>query len=180
MNAVMAFCIYATLIYLPFDFFFKPLAEDKEAWFGLLLTGYWAKATEPLHWLIYGAGWYGFWRMRSWMWPWAAIYVAQVAFSMLVWPMLYAGGFLGFLFGLFAFVPFAFLSLALWNARDLFEAAAEGFDRHGMAMHAAAARRRLGMLLGGDAGDALVAAADAQMTAQGVVDPVRFTAMFAP
>jgi len=29
-------------------------------------------ATKPLHWLIYGAGAFGFWKMRPWMWPWAA------------------------------------------------------------------------------------------------------------
>ena len=30
----------------------------------LALTGWWAKATEPVHWLIYGAGAYGFWKMK--------------------------------------------------------------------------------------------------------------------
>ncbi len=40
-------------------------------WLGFMLTGWAAKATEPLHWLIYGAGAYGFWKMSRWMWPWA-------------------------------------------------------------------------------------------------------------
>ena len=53
MNAVMVFCAFATVIYVPWDFFVKAVAEDQEAWFGFLLTGYWAKATEPLHWLQY-------------------------------------------------------------------------------------------------------------------------------
>jgi hypothetical protein len=66
------------------------------------------------------------------------------------------------------------------RARDLFEAAAEGFEANGMAMHAAAARRRLGSLLGGDEGAALIAAADAKMEAEGIAKPERFTAMLAP
>ena len=60
MNLMFYFCLYMTFIYMPFDFFLKPVAEDQEVWFGILLTGWWAKATEPLHWLIYGAGAYGF------------------------------------------------------------------------------------------------------------------------
>jgi hypothetical protein len=121
MNAVMVFCVFATVIYVPWDFFMKPVAEDQEAWFGFLLTGYWAKATEPLHWLIYGAGWYGFWRLRSWMWPWASVYAAQLTVGMFIWGVVYVGGAGGFVMGLVSAVPFALLTRALWNARDLFE-----------------------------------------------------------
>lgn len=121
MNAVMVFCAFATVVYVPWDFFFKPLAEDKEAWFGFLLSGYWAKATEPLHWLIYASGWYGFWRMRSWMWPWAAVYSAQLTFGMFVWGTVYVGGFGGFMMGVASSMPFALLTRALWGARELFE-----------------------------------------------------------
>ena len=65
MNLIFYFCLYMTFLYMPFDLFFKPVAEDEEIWFGFTLTGWWAKATEPLHWLIYGAGAYGFAKMRS-------------------------------------------------------------------------------------------------------------------
>ena len=51
-----------------------------------------AKLTEPLHWAIYAAGAYGFLRMRPWMHPWAAVYTAQIAIGMLIWPLLYVGG----------------------------------------------------------------------------------------
>ena len=50
-----------------------------------MLEGWAAKLTEPFHWAIYGAGAYGFWQMKPWMWPWAAVYVLQIAISMLVW-----------------------------------------------------------------------------------------------
>jgi short-subunit dehydrogenase len=123
MNALMLFCAYMAFIYMPWDFFVKPVARDAEAWFGFLLRGWGAKLTEPLHWLIYGAGAYGFWRMRRWMWPWAAVYVAQVALGMLVWNLAYVGGVRGWFGGLAGFAPLAALSVALWRARPRFEGA---------------------------------------------------------
>ena len=69
MNLIWLFCIYMTFIYLPYDLFFKPVAVDQEVWFGFMLTGWAAKLTAPLHWAIYAAGAYGFWKMRWWMWP---------------------------------------------------------------------------------------------------------------
>ena len=56
MILIFYFCLYMTFIYLPFDLFLKPVEVDEEIWFGFTLTGWWAKATEPLHWLIYGLG----------------------------------------------------------------------------------------------------------------------------
>ena len=88
MSLIFYFCIYMTFIYMPFDLFLKPVAEDEEIWFGFTLTGWYAKATEPLHWLIYGFGAYGFWRMKQWMWPWASVYVAQIVIAMFVWNIL--------------------------------------------------------------------------------------------
>ena len=86
------FCLYMTVVYLPFDIFLKPIADDREVWFGLALSGWWAKATEPIHWAIYALGAWGFWGMRRWMWPWAAVYAAQVAIGMLVWNVVDARG----------------------------------------------------------------------------------------
>ena len=63
MTGVMLFCFYMTFIYMPFDMFIKPVEQDEEVWFGVMLHGWWAKATEPLHWLIYGFGTFGFLRM---------------------------------------------------------------------------------------------------------------------
>ena len=82
------FCIYMTIIYMPFDFFYKPVEHDEEVWFGITLYGWYAKLTEPLHWIIYGFGAYGFWKMKSWMWPWASVYLLQVVIAMFFWNQL--------------------------------------------------------------------------------------------
>src|SRR5262245_32852811 len=95
MNALMVFCAFMTFLYMPWDFFVKPVATDAEAWLGVLLRGPGAKLTEPIHWIIYAVGMYGFWRMRPWMWPWAAVYAATVTFGMFLWPLLYIGGLKG-------------------------------------------------------------------------------------
>ena len=123
MNVLFAFCLYMTFIYVPFDFFWKSVATDEEVWFGFLLHGWAAKLTEPLHWAIYAAGAYGFWKMRSWMWPWAAVYAAQVSLGMLVWNLRDARG-RGIVGGVVAAVVFLVPTVALWNARARFQNAA--------------------------------------------------------
>jgi short-subunit dehydrogenase len=122
MNALMFFSAYMAIVYMPFDLFFKAPALDEEVWFGIRLHGWAAKATEPIHWAIYAAGAYGFWRMRSWMWPWAGVYVAQVAIAMLVWNLVYTGGASGVVFGAVAGSAFAALAWMLFRARDAFQA----------------------------------------------------------
>ena len=121
MNALFAFCVFMTFAYMPFDFFWKPVADDQEVWFGFLLHGWAAKATEPLHWAIYAAGAYGFWKMRAWMHPWAALYTAQVAIGMLVWALTdpRASG-RGLAFGLPPFLSFGALAWLLWRSHAHF------------------------------------------------------------
>ena len=118
MNLIFYFCLYMTFIYLPFDLFFKPVEGDEEIWFGFTLTGWWAKATEPLHWLIYGLGSYGFWRMKTWMWPWASVYAAQVVIAMFTWNILNDMGSLTLAF-ISAFI-FSLPMIALWRSREDF------------------------------------------------------------
>ncbi|WP_437333199.1 serine/threonine-protein kinase [Sorangium sp. So ce394] len=65
-------------------------------------------------------------------------------------------------------------------ARVELEAAIAGFDAREMELHAAAARRRLGELLSGDEGRAVVAAADASMGRRTVRRPERMTDTIAP
>jgi hypothetical protein len=123
MNALMVFSAYMAFVYVPWDFFVKPMAHDHEAWLGILFTGFWAKLTEPLHWAIYAAGAYGFYRMRGWMWPWAAVYVASISIGMLVWSVCYGiGGLGGLLLGIVSALPFAWLARELWRAEGLFGA----------------------------------------------------------
>lgn len=119
MNVLFAFCAYMTLVYLPFDLFWKPAAEDQEVWFGLTLTGWAAKATEPLHWAIYAVGTWGFWKMRRWMHPWASLYVVQIALGMFVWNLLSERS-PGWWAGAISSLPFAAVAFALWWHRRLF------------------------------------------------------------
>ena len=118
MNGLFAFCAYMTFIYMPFDIFYKPVDQDEEVWFGYMLHGWAAKATAPVHWLIYGAGFYGFLKMKSWMHPWAAVYVFQIAIGMAVWPWLYqsTSPVIGVAIGL----PFVALGIALLRASARF------------------------------------------------------------
>jgi hypothetical protein len=119
MNPIFYFCLYMTFVYMPFDLFFKPLASDHEIWFGIALTGWWAKGTEPLHWAIYTAGAYGFWRMKAWMWPWAAVYLAQVVIAMFVWNLVNPHG-QGVVAGVVASAVFSVPMIAIWRAKKSF------------------------------------------------------------
>ena len=123
MNLLWGFCLYMTFIYMPYDIFFKPVAEDQEVWFGFVLEGWWAKATAPLHWLIYGAGAWGFWKMARWMWPWAAVYSAQVVLAMLVWNLIDMRG--GLWAGVISAAIIAVPTVALWRAKERFRPQAE-------------------------------------------------------
>ena len=118
MSLIFYFCLYMTFIYLPFDLFLKPVEGDEEIWFGFTLRGWWAKATEPLHWLIYGLGAYGFWRMKTWMWPLSIVYAAQVVIAMFIWNILNDMGSLVFAF-ISAFI-FSLPMIALWRSREDF------------------------------------------------------------
>jgi len=120
MNAMMVFAAYQVFLYSPFDLLLKPLATDRDVWFGVMLTGWMAKLGGLAHLGVYAAGLHGFWRMRSWMHPWAALYLAQMAFAMFVWAVAYVGGLRGWLMGLASGAFFAALAVALWRARDLF------------------------------------------------------------
>jgi hypothetical protein len=85
MNGLLLFCAFMTFLYVPWDIFIKPLSQDQEVWFGLLFTGWSAKFGAVLHWCVYGAGTWGFWKMRPWMHPGAALYALQIALGMLIW-----------------------------------------------------------------------------------------------
>jgi short-subunit dehydrogenase len=122
MNALLLFSAYMALVYVPWDIFVKPIAVDEEVWFGFLFTGWAAKLLAIPHWAVYAAGMIGFWGMRSWMWPWASVYVAQVAFGMAVWPILQRGDAVGWLIGGAAGAVFAIPAVALWRACDRFQA----------------------------------------------------------
>ncbi len=120
MNALLVLCAFMAGVYLPWDIFRKPMAHDQEVWFGVMFIGWQAKIAALAHWAVYIAGTYGLFRMRSWMWPWAALYSAEVAFSMFVWTAVHFGGFKGWLLAPLLCAPFAALGLLLWHSRDHF------------------------------------------------------------
>jgi len=66
------------------------------------------------------------------------------------------------------------------EALRLLESVELDFRMLEMALYAAVARRRRGQLLGGDAGAALVAEADAWMAGQDIKNPARMADMLAP
>ncbi|MEO8605039.1 MAG: SDR family NAD(P)-dependent oxidoreductase [bacterium] len=122
MNGLMVFCVVLATVTIPLDLLRTPLARDEQVWFGIVWHGWAAKLGELAHWAIYAAGAYGFWHMRTWMWPWAPLFAAQVAFSMVVWPIAYKGGVAGWLGALAALLGNGAVALALWRARDRFQA----------------------------------------------------------
>ena len=129
-NLVWFFCLYMTFIYMPWDMFIKPPERWEEVWFGFTIRGWPAKVTEPVHWAIYIAGSYGFWKMARWMWPWAAIYAAQVTIGMIIFNVIAGpdygdgrGG--GTVMAVLIGAALAWLTWKLWQAKTLFDATAE-------------------------------------------------------
>ncbi|MCZ6783943.1 MAG: SDR family oxidoreductase [Proteobacteria bacterium] len=120
MNVLLAFCAYMAFFYMPWDLFWKPVAEDKEVWFGILFSGWGAKLVAIPHWFVYGAATYGFRRMRPWMCTWGAAYIAQISFGMLVWNINQLGGLTGVVVGVVTAAPFAGLAFVFWNAQEHF------------------------------------------------------------
>lgn len=119
MNGLMLFCAFMTFIYLPWDIFLKPLAEDQEVWFGVMFTGWWAKITAFGHWYVYGAGLQGFWKMKSWMFPWAGLYTLQIAIGMFVWSYM-QGGEASIASAAAVALVFTLLAAALFRAKSRF------------------------------------------------------------
>ena len=68
--------------------------------------------------IAYGFGAYGFWRMKTWMWPWASIYVFQIVISMFVWNLLDDRGDL--LTAVVSSLIFSIPMIALWLSRRRF------------------------------------------------------------
>jgi hypothetical protein len=84
MTGLAVFCLATVAFLVPRDLFF-PYARDVEVWLGFELRGKAALLTAPLHWAIFLAGAWAFWRDRPWILPAAAAYVLYVAASHVVW-----------------------------------------------------------------------------------------------
>jgi hypothetical protein len=130
-RSVFVFALFMTFLYLPYDFFVKPftqsIAAAEEVWLGVMLRGWPAKLTEPLHWAIYAALAHGFYYERAWVWPLATLYTLQVALGTLVWTVLYASyGGLGNLLAVGVALLFAALAASVWRARPTATPARDG------------------------------------------------------
>lgn len=121
MNAMMAFCAWMALVYVPWDLFVKPVAIDEEVWFGIRFHGWAAKWLAIPHWAVYAAGLVGFWGLRRWMHPWAAVYAAQMTLAMVVWPLLYVESGWRWLLAVGAGLVFGAITVVLWRARGVFQ-----------------------------------------------------------
>jgi hypothetical protein len=130
-NALLAFTAFMAFVYTPWDFFVKPVAEDQEVWFGFLLTGWAAKATEPIHGALYAIFAYGFWKMRPWMRFWGTVYIAQMAVAMLIWNLLDERGHL--VAALVSGLVFAALARAYWRAGRVFDSSITAGQESGTA-----------------------------------------------
>jgi hypothetical protein len=95
---------------------FVPHVRDTEVWFGFELHGWPARLTAPLHWAIFGIGAWGYWKLRSWIWPWASVYVFIIAISHLVWNLVSPSGG-GWASGLWQLALFSGVAIVLLAAR---------------------------------------------------------------
>lgn len=120
MNVLLLICLVNALFILPWNVLIRPVADIVDVWFGVEVKGWTAKLTALVHWGIYVAGAWGFWKLSLWMSPWAAIYVGQVAISHLLWSELSPNG-RGWPIGLIQAIAILFVALALWRARRVFE-----------------------------------------------------------
>jgi short-subunit dehydrogenase len=66
------------------------------------------------------------------MWPWAAVYVAQVAGSSFLWSVFEVGGYRGWASAVLTATPVALIAAALWGAREHFQGKARSLaERYG-------------------------------------------------
>ncbi len=121
MNAMLLFCAYMALIYVPRDLFWKPVALDEEVWFGVRFYGWPAKLLAIPHWAVYFAGTVGFWKLARWMHPWAAVYVLQMTIAVVVWNVLYTEAASRYVFALLGGAVFGWVAWVLWRARGVFQ-----------------------------------------------------------
>ena len=119
MNFVFAWCLVLA-VGVSIEVAVRPVAEDVEVVFGIELYGWAAKVGGVLHAAIFVTGAWGFWKMAAWMWPWAAVYVFQVALAHLVWSEWSERG-NGWPIGLLQAVLISGLGVLLWRARGLFQ-----------------------------------------------------------
>jgi hypothetical protein len=114
MTLLACVCLIALLTNIPRDLFF-PETREVEVWLGFEIRGRAALLTAPLHWAIFAIGAWAFWTQRSWVVPWAAVYLFYVALSHLIWSEVSANG-RGWPIGLAQALGFSLAGLLLLRA----------------------------------------------------------------
>lgn len=120
-NILFLWCLILTIV-VPIEVISRPFESDIEVWFGVELFGWWAKVGGLAHAILFTVGSWGFFKMRSWMWPWCSVYVAQVAFSHLVWSELSPAG-NGIYVGVIQAAAYFALAVWIWKSKSEFRRA---------------------------------------------------------
>jgi hypothetical protein len=107
----------ATVAFLAFRDLLVPEARGVEVWLGFEVHGRAALLSAPLHWAIFAAGAWGFWRERPWATRAAALYCFYVALSHLVWSEASPNG-QGWPMGIAQGGAIALPGILLWRARS--------------------------------------------------------------
>lgn len=81
-NGAVLVCLYLSALHFPAAAF-DAAPGPETRWLGMVLPEAVRSLGTVLHAVLCGVGVYGFWRMKSWMWPWASAYAAQGALSVL-------------------------------------------------------------------------------------------------
>jgi hypothetical protein len=117
MTALAIACLATVVFLVPRDLFFAE-TRDVEVWFGFELRGTLALLTAPLHWAVFLAGAWGFWRQRPWILPGAAAYAFYVALSHLIWSEASPNGH-GWPAGLAQALVLSIPGVLLWRAHQV-------------------------------------------------------------
>lgn len=117
MTALAVSCAFTVVFLVPRDLFFAE-TRDVEVWFGFEVRGAAALLTAPLHWAVFTLGAWGFWQVRPWAAPGAALYCFYVAASHLIWSEVSTNG-QGWPIGLAQAAAFSLPGVLLWRARRL-------------------------------------------------------------
>jgi hypothetical protein len=114
-TALALFCALTVVVLVLRDLF-VPEVRDVEVWFGVELHGRAAQLTAPLHWAIFAAAAWAFWRAKPWIGSAAAAYVFYVAVSHGVWSESSPNG-QGWPMGLLQAAALSAVGVGLWRVR---------------------------------------------------------------
>lgn len=120
MTAMALYCAGA-FVFLAWRDLFLPHVRDVEVWFGFEVRGQAALWSAPLHWLMFLAGAWAFWREHEWATRCAIGYSFYIALSHLIWNVVSPNGWGEWAalwqFALFSLPGFALIRLSGQSAK---------------------------------------------------------------